>query len=291
MNVAQRHPIATFLVALYALAALIYTLPLLGRAGLGVLSAEIPVAPFLLLSTIALTAVAFGVTAAADGRAGVRALRRRVTRFVVSPVWYAVAFLLLPAAALATATALSGAAPLAAIARDPGLLVGWLINVVAAAIIINFWEEIGWTGFVLHRLQARFAPLVATLLTTWGQATMHLPLLFIIGGVSDVRVTPDQYPVYAAALFVAPIGNRVVLTWLYNSSGHSLPLAGIMHASWNLGAGTAFLPAIAPGVNGIWAYVGYAVVAIVLIVVTRGRLGYGRAEGETPERAEALATA
>ena len=173
-----------------------------------------------------------------------------------------------------------GTTPLAAIARNPNLVIGWVINVVSSAVIINIWEETGWAGFVLHRLQERFGPLPATVLTTWAQAVIHLPLLVIVGGVSDVRLSPEQYPFYLAALFIAPLGNRVVLTWLYNSSRHSLPVAGIMHASWNLAAGPSFLPALVPGFSPIWAFAGYAAVAVVLIVLTRGRLGYDRMERE-----------
>lgn len=291
MNVARRHPIATYLVVVYALAALIYTPPLLGTAGLGVLPIEIPVALFLLISTIVLAAVAFAVTAAAEGREGVRDLGRRVVRFRVSPIWYLVALLTLPLAALAVSVVTQGTAPLTAIARNPSLIVGWLINVVSSVVLINLWEETGWTGFVLHRLQPRFGPLGATVLTTWAQAAVHLPLLFIVGGVSDDRLSPGQYPFYLFALFLFPLGNRTVLTWLYNSSRYSLPLAGIIHATWNLAAGPSFLPALVPGYSEIWSFAGFAAVAVALIVLTRGRLGYDRVEREARPAAtgEALA--
>ena len=68
MSIARRHPIATYLAVMYVLAALIYAPPFLGTDGLGILPVAIPVSLFLLISTIALAAVAFAVTAAADGR-------------------------------------------------------------------------------------------------------------------------------------------------------------------------------------------------------------------------------
>jgi membrane protease YdiL (CAAX protease family) len=257
--------------------------PLLAETGLGLLPIELPgIAPFLLVSTVALAGVAFAVTAAADGRDGVRELRRRAFRFRVSPVWYAGGLLILPLAALVVAVVADGTAPLAAIAREPGLIVGWLTELAVAVVLINFWEEIGWTGFVLHRLQSRLGPLRATVVTTWAQAAFHVPLLFIAGGLSDSRIPPEQYPFFLAALFVLPLGNRIVLTWLYNSSRHSLPVAGISHASWNLAAGSAFLPALIPGFEPLWAYAGFAAVAVVLIVATRGRLGYGSALRASP---------
>ena len=85
-----------------------------------------------------------------------------------------------------------------------------------AAVLVNFWEELAWTGFLLHRLQPRVGPVPASVLTTWAQGALHVPLVFIAGGVTDGRVPPDQYPIYLFALFVIPISERIVLTWLYN---------------------------------------------------------------------------
>jgi membrane protease YdiL (CAAX protease family) len=275
MNVIRRHPIGAFLAATYILVGVIFAVPLLATTGLGILPIELPgIAPFLLVSTIALAVVAFAVTAIVDGREGVRELRARAFRFRVSPIWYATALFVLPLAALAVAMALQGTAPLQGVAREPGRIVGWLIEIVVALVLINFWEEIGWTGFVLHRLQPRLGPMRATVATTWAQAAFHLPLLFIVGGVSDTRLTPDQYPFYLAALFILPLGSRTVLTWLYNASRQSLPVAGLTHSSWNFAAGPAFLPALVPGFDEVWAFAGFAVVAVTVIVLTRGRLAY-----------------
>ena len=225
-----------------------------------------------------LTMVAFGVTAAADGSAGVRELRGRAFRFRVSPLWYLAAFLLLPLSALGVALVVDGPAPLVAIVGQPAVIVDWLLAIVVAFLLVNLWEEIGWTGFLLHRLQPRVGPLRATVLTTWAQATLHLPLLFVVGGVSDDPIAPAQYPLFLAALYILPLGNRTALTWLYNQSGQSLPVTGLAHSSFNLANGTAFLPFLVVGLDGVWAYAGFAAVALVLIVATRGRLGYGAPE-------------
>jgi membrane protease YdiL (CAAX protease family) len=204
-------------------------------------------------------------------------------RFRVSPLWYLVAVLFLPASAFAVAVIFGGGSgPFRAIASDPGATADWVIAVVSAFILVNLWEEIGWTGFVLHRLQPRFGPLQGTALTTWSQATLHLPLLFIVGGVSDQPIAPAQYPVYLAALYLLPLTNRTALTWLYNESGRSVPMTGLMHSSFNLANGSTFLPFLVSGLDGVWAYAGFAIVAIGLIAATRGRLGFepARARGE-----------
>lgn len=274
MTAVRQHPVAAFLAATYLLVAIVFAIPLLGSNGLGMLAIPVPVEPFLLVSTILLTVVAFAVTAAAEGRPGVRNLRSRAFRFRVSPVWYLVGLVALPLAALAVAVLLGGSSPLVTITARPTLPVEWLISIVFLFLLINLWEEIGWTGLVLDRLQARVGPIGATVGTAWAQAAFHIPLIFIVGGVSDVRLTPDQYPFYFAALFVFPLGNRIVATWLYNTSGRSVPVVGLMHSSWNFAAGSTFLPVLVPGMSTIWAYLGFAAVAVALIASTRGRLGY-----------------
>src|SRR5918999_6393668 len=104
MSLARRYPLATFLLVTYVLTAVIFALPLLGSTGIGLVPIELPgILPFVLVSALGLTAVAFFVTRVAEGRDSVRDLRGRAFSFRVSPVWYLVALLLLPLAALATA--------------------------------------------------------------------------------------------------------------------------------------------------------------------------------------------
>jgi membrane protease YdiL (CAAX protease family) len=275
MSLIRGHPIAAFLTATYVLTLLIFGLPLLSQNGIGVVPIELPgIAPFILLSTLALAATAFVVTALADGRLGVRDLRQRAFRFRVSPIWYIVAVFALPLAALAVAVVAQGAAPLAAIVAKPSLIVDWLIALVVAAVLVNFWEELAWTGFVLHRVQPRMGPIRASVVTSWAQGALHLPLVFIAGGVSEGRVPPELYWFYLIALFVLPIPGRIVLTWLYNRSGRSIPIVGIYHAGLGIATGGAFLPALAPGLDPAWAYAGFTALAVAVLIATRGRLGY-----------------
>ena len=182
---AHRHPIRTFLAIVYTATAAIFAIPLLSNAGLGVIDLDLPgAAPFILLSAMSLVIAAFVTTALADGRAGVRELRSRVFRFRVSPRWYVIAFVALPGAALATAFVLAGAAPVVALASDPSIALSAVLGAVIAFALINWWEEAAWTGFALHRLQRRIGPVRASVVTTWMQAALHLPLVFIADGVT-----------------------------------------------------------------------------------------------------------
>ena len=217
-------------------------------------------------------------TALAEGRAGVSELRRRVFRFRVHPLWYAVTFLL-PATAVATAVAMAGFDPLVELVTNPGVIVGTVVlGALMAFLLVNWWEEAGWTGFALHRLQPRFGPVAASVVTTWLQAIVHL-LIFVAGGVTDGRVPSEEIPFYLGALFILPIAVRLVMTWIYNASGQSVPIVGLYHAGLGVATGSGFIPVIAPSVDPIWVYAGFGVVAVVVLVITRGRLGFAPTEG------------
>ena len=291
-SLAHRHPIGTFLAFVYSATALIFAVPFLSKAGIGVIDLELPgAAPFILLSALSLVVSAFVATALADGRSGVRDLRKRVFHFRVRPTWYPIALFALPAVALVTAAVVSGGAPLAAIAADPAILVGVVLGAIVAFALVNWWEEAAWTGFALERLQPRLGPIGASVVTTWLQALIHLPLVFIAGGVTDGRVSAELVPFYLVALFVLPIPVRIALTWLYNASGRSVPVVGLAHAGLGVAAGSAFLPAFAPGVDPVWVYAGFAVVGIGILAITRGRLGFGQTEQTDRTRAEVAVAA
>lgn len=288
-SIARRHPLAVFLAIAYAAGAAIFALPLASTAGLGIIDIDLPgAAPFVLLAAISLTVAAFVTTALAEGRDGVRALRRRVFHFRVNPGWYAIALLLLPGVGLLAAIAVAGITPIAALGSNPAVLATVLVGAVMAFVLVNWWEEAAWTGFALERLQPRIGPIGASVVTTWLQALIHVPLVFVAGGVTVGRVPAEQIPFYLVALFVLPIPVRVVLTWLYNATGRSLPIVGLYHAGLGVATGAGFIPVLAPTVAPIVVYVGFAVLAAVVLVATRGRLGYGTVTDETPARTGAV---
>jgi membrane protease YdiL (CAAX protease family) len=120
------------------------------------------------------------VLALTEGRTGVLDLLRRMVRWRVSPVWYAVA-LLLPAALPAPATwinVLLGAEPptSTAWAAWPGLLPTYLLLLLIRG-IGGAWEEPGWRGYALPRLMTGRTALAASLVLGVLWAAWHLPLM------------------------------------------------------------------------------------------------------------------
>src|SRR5207249_1630209 len=85
-----------------------------------------------------------------------------------------------------------------------------------------------------------------------------LLLLFLAGGLTDSgRLTASEVPEYVfylLVLFAVPV--RLILTWVFNSTGGSLPLVALLHASFDVTASAAILTGFYPGVDGRLMYFG-----------------------------------
>ena len=95
----------------------------------------------------------------------------------------------------------------------------------AAMLIANIWEEIGWRGFALPRLQKRFSPLGASLILGVFVSLWHLPLL--LNPTEEMSVIPiwAELP-YSLAL-------SMLYTWLYNKANGNLTVVTLGHAMIN----------------------------------------------------------
>jgi membrane protease YdiL (CAAX protease family) len=278
-----RHPIASFLLLFYGLGWACFVPSLLGAQGFGILPADIPLDPFRLLSIAFFALVPFVVTRIVDGPGSARRLFRQVRHVRVGPQWYLIALFGPPAALLVASILLKGTAPIEAlIGNFASIPTAFVLGVVVLALLGNLWEETSWSAYVTARLQARHGPLRASLMVAPLFGLYHLPLFFIVGGLSDSpsHLPIGQLPLYLGFLLIVFSGPmRILLTWVYNSTGRSLPVVALFHASINATGGAAILATFFAGVDGILVYAALAVLALVVIVATRGRLGLARADG------------
>jgi membrane protease YdiL (CAAX protease family) len=141
-----------------------------------------------------------------------------------------------------------------------------------ALILVGFvsgplFEEPGWRGFALPRLQGHMGALRGTLLlgTLW--AAWHMPQ-YLVPEWADENGGLDATLVVTFLLMVVAIAP--ILTWLYNRTSGSLLLVMLAHSSINAALAVFVVTTSALNV-GLLAFGG---LSIVLIVVTRGRLGY-----------------
>lgn len=290
-NAIRGHPIAAYLVMLYPLA-LLFNLPtVLGKEGFGVISADIPFFVGILPSTIlGLAGLAFLVTGITEGKAGTRELLRRFYAFRAGPQWYLVALAFAPALLLVVSLFMHGGAALVPFKNHAAeILTVYLQNVVTFAILINLCEEAGWMAFVTTRLQQRWGALLACVAVGPMMGLIHLPLFFVNGAVAanGGRIQPKDF---ALAVFVLLIGYgipfRIILTWVYNSTGASLPIVALLHSSFDTLASGAVLTTFFLGLDPVWIDIVPAPAALAIIIITRGRLGYRTA---SPAGAPAVA--
>jgi len=188
-----------------------------------------------LLGTFAPSLVALGLTARAEGVRGIRILLAGVLRWRVAPQWYLFAAGYIPTIKLTVALVhrvATGAWP--RFGNE-----AWYIIPLAIAFSTPFQagEEIGWRGYALPRLAARFGLARASLLLGLIWACWHLPQFFI-PEADTYRQSFFVYVLQVTALSVA-------MAWLYARTNGSLLLAMLLHSAVN--NAKDIVPSAAPG--------------------------------------------
>jgi len=270
-HLVARHPVAAFLVMLYAVNYALPLAPVLTR--FDILPFDEPLSgPLGHIFGVALPA--FLVMAAMHGRAGVRDLAQRCLRWRVGARWYLFALLGVPIATVLCASASFGLAPLNALVDKWPLLFTAVLPLLLFSIVSNGAEESGWMGFLQARLQDRYGPLKACGIVEVPFALFHLPDLLV--GVDEGLITLAELPLALGVLAIIQLFGRVVIMWLYNNTNRSVLLVMLFHASYNVTTKGRGFGVFIPGpASGFWIASGVVAVAAVLIVVlTRGRLSY-----------------
>ena len=123
----------------------------------------------------------------------------------------------------------------------------------------------------MPRLQVRYGPLLASVILGVLWQCWHLPLYLTSwgSGADGVAIIID---------IIGNIGLTIVMTWAFNHARGSLLIAILMHATLDAFGSAAVVSIFATQwllINGhVGLLIGFGVVALVLVVVTRGRLGY-----------------
>ncbi|HEY6664293.1 MAG TPA: CPBP family intramembrane glutamic endopeptidase [Propionibacteriaceae bacterium] len=249
MSLVRRYPLTTFFVLACALSWwpwILYSVGLVPTPIVGV-------GPFL---------AALVVLAVTEGKSGVVGLLRRMVRWRVGLQWYAVA-LLLPIVVTLAAAALNvfllGAQPSSS-AVDPGGL--WtLLSTFFLLLLIpgigGSWEEPGFRGYALPRLQVGRSALRASGILGVLWAFWHLPLV-----VTGVDTWIDG--------FLFTIVWTPVFTWLFNNAAGSVLIVMLFHNMNNAFSGVYVgqMFSGADSANQAWLrLLLWGVVAIVLVIV------------------------
>lgn len=202
--------------------------------------------------------VVLGLT---GGKKGVLGLLRRMVRWRVAPGWYLVA-LFLPVLLTVVATVanvlLGARAPSSEdLSRWPAVLSTFVLVLLVPG-VGGAWEEPGWRGYALPRLQTRRTALTASVVLAVAIAFWHLPLM-IEGQVA-----------YSDVLLI--LAAVVVFNWVFNSTGGSVLMIMIMHAANNSASGSFFSPMFtgADAARESWLLAAVWAVVAVLVIAFAG---------------------
>lgn len=192
--------------------------------------------------------------------------KTRLLRWRVAPVWYGIAVGIPVSIGVLTygVYRLLGGAPFTVSEALPpqAIAVMFVITLVAG----GGNEELGWRGFALPLLQDRFGPLSGTLVLLW--AGWHLPA-FLDPASSQAGVPP-------VAWLFAVMALTTLLTWLFNQTMESIPVAAVFHVMFNVVL--LWIVSGLPVDNGpAFYWTGVVIVVIIALgitILTRGNLGY-----------------
>ena len=163
------------------------------------------------------------LTAVVDGRTGLKEMFSRVVRWRVSPVWYAIA-LLLPFSIMGMGYLVQGmlGGPLA-----PIDFVEQLVFFLPFGLMAPLFEEFGWRGFALPRLQRRHNALVSALVVGLGWALWHATVNYM-GKVAQYRTTIVPWLLLWSQFNFT---QSVLLSWIHNNTRNSMLLVLLGHFS------------------------------------------------------------
>jgi membrane protease YdiL (CAAX protease family) len=224
----------------------------------GMLSAHVPEV-FRICVGYGFVIAAVIMTGATLSTSGVTNLLRRFLIWRVGLFWYGFAlfgYAIIDLAAIAIYAVATGETPdfnqvmahkIAGTSTNLWLFAAafWAFNVFANG------EEIGWRGYALPRLQARYSALASSLIVGILWAVWHVPKYLVAGNSESFAL--------AATTMMA---RSVVCTWMYNNTRGSLLLVTLFHAAGN--AAFVCLP-IAP--SAIGSYQPFAISAALECLV------------------------
>jgi membrane protease YdiL (CAAX protease family) len=267
-----RHPLTSFFAIAYLFAWLI-EVPI-ALSVQGILPFTVPktaVAIGIIAATFGPAVAAFIMTGVTEGRSGIVHLLRRCILWKVGIQWYLFVLVGVPIIIILGTIVVPGAWQ----SFDP--ILGPLLVAYPMAFVLTFFlggplgEEPGWRGFALPRLQHRNGPLWGSVILGVMWALWHFPLFW--SGVWTPPTIPNM------VMFIVMItALTIMMTWVFNHAKGSVLMTMLMHASFNTFANKIAAPLFPAPIFDDYGLlpvlIGFTGTALVLIVVTRGRLGY-----------------
>jgi membrane protease YdiL (CAAX protease family) len=266
----HRYPIVTFyMLALVLGAGTIYL----------VIQGVLPTS-LALLSALSASLAGLIMTAIIDGKAGLKLLLSRLLIWRVGiGYWLFATLFLVPAILIGFLfNPLFNGDPISFSNIKPAFNI--LPMFIVFFIVAGLGQELGWTGFLILRLQARFGALTACIIRAFLVGIWHLPLLIYATLQPNVLVD-FQYGAWIAQKGFLIVFVTIVLmlilpwsifyTWIFNNTKGSLLLVATLHASeiwlayWLMSTGVS-----PDNLDNYWGYGLVLVLTASLIVIITG---------------------
>jgi membrane protease YdiL (CAAX protease family) len=254
----KRYPVASFFVLAFLLGAGMITLVFQGI-----------VPPQLALtSALSVTIAVLLMTAILEGKPGLSALFRRILIWRVTPgYWFFALFFLVPVIILGSLIN-----PLfngdAGSFQDLRLSPNLILFFLAFTITASLGQELGWSGFLLPRLQARYNALPSSLVRAALVFLWHIPLLIYTyyhpEGIPDFPyggwMVQKGVLNTILAMVALSLPWSILTTWMFNNTRGSLLLVSILHSSefWL----AILLPSLGINTKDLNNYWGYGILML-----------------------------
>jgi membrane protease YdiL (CAAX protease family) len=218
------------------------------------------------------------MTAILDGRAGLNLMINRLLIWCVGIGYWLFAILfLVPAILLGSLlNPLFNGDPISISNMKPAFNI---LSMFIVFFVVALGQELGWTGFLIPRLQARFGALTSCVIRAILVGVWHLPLL-IYSRLQPHVLTDFPYGAWIAQkgfleAFVTMILMLILpwsifFTWIFNNTNGSLLLVATLHGSeiWL----AYWMMSFRISQNNLDNYWGYGIVmvltAIIIVIVT-----------------------
>lgn len=284
-RLAVRHPLTAYFVLAFAGSWLLMLPSVLSVDGLGLLQFQMPQwlpYPLFILATFAgPTLAAYLVTGALEGKPGMLRLLRRYGQWRVGVLPWLISVFAYPMLLIVVGSIMMQGAPLQALIANPlTFFTAYLPALLIFPALITWGEEPGWRGFALTRMEMAYHPLVAGLTVGFMHALWHLPMYVLVRGPNAAGPWNTGTVVTNTVVIIV---FSIFWTWVFNRAAGSILIAVMLHASLN--ATPIWINSFAPELlkNQNVALVSTAIVLVatlLVVVLTKGRLGYPRTAKE-----------
>lgn len=219
-----KSPLASYFIIAWILTWLL-VMPLV-LTGLGILSVNMN---WHFLGPLGPTISAIIVLYITNKTEGLKSLKNSIIKWRIGPFWILFSAFIMPVflflAILLNLSFTGNFIDLGAYLLNEGITdpLSIIIWVCVGALSYGIFEEIGWRGYALPKLQEKYNPLISTIILFIGWGFWHTPMFFY-------RFNLDILFGWLYGLFLGTI----VLTFIYNSSGGSTFAAILFHISNNI---------------------------------------------------------